>query len=72
MLDLGRARAGKEASVFVDPAAYASSVHGAFGCIDCHTDLDGVELTHATRHDPDKYPYLFYAFWFMTTSPWTR
>ncbi len=23
-------------------------------------------LTHATHHDPKKYPYLFYAFWFMT------
>jgi cytochrome b subunit of formate dehydrogenase len=23
-------------------------------------------LTHATHHDPDKYPFLFYTFWFMT------
>ncbi|MEJ5165633.1 MAG: hypothetical protein WHV67_01225, partial [Thermoanaerobaculia bacterium] len=23
-------------------------------------------LTHATHHDPKKYPYLFYSFWFMT------
>jgi len=23
-------------------------------------------LTHATHHDPDKYPFLFYAFWAMT------
>ena len=23
-------------------------------------------LTHATHHDPDKYPYLFWAFWAMT------
>ena len=23
-------------------------------------------LTHATHHDPDKYPFLFYSFWFMT------
>jgi cytochrome b subunit of formate dehydrogenase len=24
-------------------------------------------LTHATHHDRDKYPFLFYTFWFMTT-----
>lgn len=24
-------------------------------------------LTHATHHDRDKYPYLYYTFWFMTT-----
>ncbi|MBD3298549.1 MAG: hypothetical protein GF341_07845 [candidate division Zixibacteria bacterium] len=24
-------------------------------------------LTHATHHDKDKYPYLFYSFWFMTS-----
>jgi len=24
-------------------------------------------LTHATHHDPEKYPYLFWAFWGMTT-----
>ncbi|MCK5339450.1 MAG: hypothetical protein KAJ60_00185, partial [Desulfobulbaceae bacterium] len=23
-------------------------------------------LTHATHHDRDKYPYLFYTFWAMT------
>jgi len=23
-------------------------------------------LTHATHHDPDKYPWLFWSFWFMT------
>jgi bacterioferritin-associated ferredoxin len=23
-------------------------------------------LSHATHHDKDKYPFLFYSFWFMT------
>jgi hypothetical protein len=23
-------------------------------------------LTHATHHDPEKYPWLFYTFWGMT------
>ncbi len=29
-------RAGQEFSVFVDPGAFAKSVHGEFACIDCH------------------------------------
>lgn len=45
--DLVGERGGKEVSVFVDPAAYAASVHAEFSCIDCHADLDGVELPHA-------------------------
>ena len=39
-------RGGKEVVVFVDPAAYAASVHADFACIDCHMDLDGAELPH--------------------------
>ncbi len=39
-------RGGHEVSVFVDPGAFSASVHGEFGCIDCHMDLDGVELPH--------------------------
>ena len=35
-----------EISVFVDPEAFAASVHADFSCIDCHGDLDGVELPH--------------------------
>ena len=35
-----------EISVFVDPEAFAASVHADFGCIDCHGDLDGVKLPH--------------------------
>ena len=38
--------AGEEYSVFVDPGAYSISVHAEFACIDCHMDLDGVELPH--------------------------
>jgi cytochrome b subunit of formate dehydrogenase len=39
-------------------------------CAQCHPGAHrrfAGYLTHATHHDPDKYPYLFYAFWFMTT-----
>ncbi len=39
-------------------------------CAKCHAGAHrkfAGYLTHATHHDPDKYPYLFYAFWFMTT-----
>jgi cytochrome b subunit of formate dehydrogenase len=39
-------RAGQEISIFVDPELFASSVHGEFECIDCHMDLEGVELPH--------------------------
>jgi cytochrome b subunit of formate dehydrogenase len=39
-------RAGNEISVYVDPDAYAASVHADFACIDCHMDLDGAELPH--------------------------
>ncbi|TFG39161.1 MAG: hypothetical protein E4H44_02605, partial [Candidatus Aminicenantes bacterium] len=37
---------GVEISMFVDPTAYSASVHNEFACIDCHSDLDGVELPH--------------------------
>jgi predicted CXXCH cytochrome family protein len=39
-------------------------------CATCHPGAHrqfAGYLTHATHHDPDKYPFLFYAFWFMTT-----
>ncbi len=39
-------RGGEEFSVHVDPEGFAASVHADFGCIDCHMDLDGVELPH--------------------------
>jgi formate dehydrogenase gamma subunit len=30
---------GRSVSVHVDPAKYEASVHGMFGCSDCHTDI---------------------------------
>jgi predicted CXXCH cytochrome family protein len=39
-------RAGQEISIYVDPDAYAASVHGDVDCIFCHQDLDGAELPH--------------------------
>jgi cytochrome b subunit of formate dehydrogenase len=50
--DLVGEHAGNEFSVFVDPAAFAASVHGGFSCIDCHTDLEGVELPHGEDLEP--------------------
>jgi len=53
-------KGGQQISVYVDPQAYSRSVHRDLGCIDCHVDLDGVELPHgeelaaadcATCHD---------------------
>ncbi len=33
--------------VMVDPDRFAASIHGGFGCVDCHMDLaDSVELPH--------------------------
>lgn len=39
-------------------------------CKTCHVNSNRMfvgYLTHATHHDKDKYPYLFYTFWAMTT-----
>jgi cytochrome b subunit of formate dehydrogenase len=39
-------------------------------CSQCHAGAHrqfAGYLTHATHHDPEKYPYLFWAFWGMTT-----
>jgi len=38
-------------------------------CAKCHPNAHrqfAGYLTHATHHDKDKYPFLFYSFWFMT------
>ncbi len=38
-------------------------------CSQCHTGVSRRftgYLTHATHHDPDKYPFLFWTFWAMT------
>ena len=45
-------KAGQQISVYVDPEAYAGSVHGEFACTDCHADLDGAELPHAEELQP--------------------
>jgi len=37
-------RAGKEISVHVDPAGFSTSVHGDFACVDCHTELEGLDV----------------------------
>ena len=36
--DLGN---GKTSSVHADPAKFEASVHGVFGCTDCHSDITG-------------------------------
>ena len=39
-------------------------------CKSCHPNSNRMfvgYLTHATHHDKDKYPYLYYTFWGMTT-----
>ncbi|MBI3982587.1 MAG: hypothetical protein HY337_06725 [Gemmatimonadetes bacterium] len=39
-------------------------------CSQCHTGVNRRfvgYLTHATHHDPEKYPFLFWTFWGMTT-----
>jgi hypothetical protein len=38
-------------------------------CKTCHPNSNKQfvgYLTHATHHDKDKYPYLYYAYWIMT------
>ena len=45
-------RGGRDLPVFVDPATFSASVHGEFACIDCHMDLDGVELPHDEELEP--------------------
>ncbi|HEX5133135.1 MAG TPA: hypothetical protein VFX92_11705 [Candidatus Krumholzibacteria bacterium] len=38
-------------------------------CQKCHEDANARftgYLTHATHHDPDKYPFLYYSYWAMT------
>lgn len=41
--DLTVERDGHEVSLAIDPGQYTASVHADLECIDCHTDLDGVE-----------------------------
>jgi len=41
-------RDGREVNLHIDLERYQDSVHGFFSCIDCHSDLDGVEFPHDT------------------------
>ncbi len=52
-----------------DPASTLSRDNVLETCAQCHpaanTKFTGY-LTHATHHDPEKYPFLFFSFWAMT------
>jgi uncharacterized protein with PIN domain len=53
-----------------DPRSHLSRANVATTCQKCHpgaTRRFAGYLTHATHHDPRKYPFLFYTFWGMTT-----
>ncbi|MCL5743053.1 MAG: hypothetical protein M1541_03855 [Acidobacteria bacterium] len=53
-----------------DPRSRLSRTNIVKTCGKCHTDSHrqfAGYLTHATHHDPAKYPFLFYTFWGMTT-----
>ena len=52
-----------------DPRSHLSRANVAATCRKCHagaTRRFAGYLTHATHHDPRKYPFLFYTFWGMT------
>jgi len=52
-----------------DPRSHLSRDNVVATCRKCHSNATrrfAGYLTHATHHDPKKYPILFYAFWGMT------
>ena len=52
-----------------NPKSHLSRQNIVATCGQCHTGSHrqfAGYLTHATHHDKDKYPALFYVFWFMT------
>jgi predicted CXXCH cytochrome family protein len=52
-----------------DPRSHLSREHVVQTCQKCHagaTRRFAGYLTHATHHDPAKYPFLFWTFWGMT------
>jgi hypothetical protein len=52
-----------------DPRSHLSRANVAATCQKCHAGANrrfAGYLTHATHHDPRKYPFLFYTFWGMT------
>jgi cytochrome b subunit of formate dehydrogenase len=53
-----------------DPASALGRERVVETCGECHEGSNrrfAGYLTHATHHDPERYPALFWAFWFMTT-----
>ncbi len=53
-----------------DPASHLSRANVVATCQRCHvgaTRRFAGYLTHATHHDPRKYPFLFWTFWGMTS-----
>ncbi len=53
-----------------DPNSRLSRANVVNTCRKCHADATrrfAGYLTHATHHDPRKYPFLFWTFWGMTT-----
>ena len=52
-----------------NPKSHLSRANVVKTCQKCHAGANrrfAGYLTHATHHDPDKYPYLFWTFWGMT------
>lgn len=52
-----------------DPRSHLSHDNVVTTCQKCHPGANrrfAGYLTHATHHDPDKYPFLFWTFWGMT------
>ncbi len=52
-----------------DPRSHLSRANVVATCKKCHADATrrfAGYLTHATHHDPKKFPFLFWAFWGMT------
>jgi len=52
-----------------DPRSHLSRANVVATCRQCHSDATrrfAGYLTHATHHDPKKYPFLFWSFWGMT------
>ena len=53
-----------------DPRSHLSRQNVVDTCRTCHPGANrrfAGYLTHATHHDPEKYPFLFWTFWGMTT-----
>jgi hypothetical protein len=53
-----------------DPKSHLSRDNVVATCQKCHSDATrrfAGYLTHATHHDPEKYPFLFWTFWGMTS-----